>query len=274
MTAVSVIIPVYNREDTIIKALKSVVNQTFKDFELIVVDDGSTDDTVKKIQNSGIKVSLIVHAENYGVSAARNYGILKATSPLIAFLDSDDYWLPHKLQEQITFFKENIHAVACQTREKWIRKDRHVNPGLRHIKTGGDVFLNSLDLCMISPSAVMIKRSVFDDIGFFDEALTACEDYDLWLRLTSRYEVNLLETDGLVRIGSRSDQLSAKYHGMDSFRIFAASKLYRCLGEGFTYKNNILNTIEKKGIIFSNGCLKRNRVAEALFHLKLISILS
>lgn len=274
MTAVSVIIPVYNRQDTIIKALTSVVNQTFKDFEIIVVDDGSTDDTNKIIKASGIDFKLIVHSENDGVSSARNAGILKATSPLIAFLDSDDYWLPHKLQEQVSFFKENIHAVACQTREKWIRNNIRVNPGLRHIKSGGNIFLKSLDLCIISPSAVMIRRSVFDEIGLFDESLAACEDYDLWLRLTSRYEVHLLETDGLVRIGSRVDQLSAKYPGMDSFRIFAISKLYRNLGENFIHKDSISKTIKKKGRIYSKGCLKRNRFAESEFYSKLVSILS
>jgi len=274
MTMVSVIIPVYNRQDTVIRALKSVVSQTFRDFELIVVDDGSTDNTVKIIQASGIELNLIVHADNYGVSAARNTGILKANSNLIAFLDSDDYWLPHKLQEQVNFFKENIHAVACQTKEKWIRNDKQVNPGLRHIKSGGNIFLKSLDLCYISPSAIMIRRSVFDRIGLFDESLNVCEDYDLWLRLTSGHEVYLLDTDGLVRIGSRTDQLSSKYSGMDSFRIFAASKLYRNLEENFIYKDSVLKTIGKKGQIYSSGCLKRSRVAESGFYSKLVSILS
>ena len=213
MAAVSVIIPTFNRARKVSRAISSVLAQTFLDFELIVVDDGSSDGTKDMTARFGTRINLIAHTTNLGVSAARNTGIRRSSAPLIAFLDSDDYWLPEKLATQMSFFETQPHALACQTEEIWIRKGQRVNPGKRHIKPSGDIFESSLKLCLVSPSAVMLKRSLLDEVGLFDEHLPACEDYDLWLRISCRHPVYLLDRQLVIKEGGHKDQLSRHYRG-------------------------------------------------------------
>jgi glycosyltransferase involved in cell wall biosynthesis len=177
---VSVIIPTYNRGGMIRDAIASVLNQDFKDFELIVIDDGSTDDTPAILETFGRAIRIVRQA-NRGVSAARNQGIALASGKLLTFLDSDDLWLPQKLARQVHFFNTNADALICQTEEIWIRNGVRVNPKKRHHKFSGMIFEASLALCLVSPSAVMSRRALFDAVGLFDEALPACEDYDLWV---------------------------------------------------------------------------------------------
>ena len=192
MTTVSVIIPTFNRSRRAVRAITSVLFQTYKDFEIIVVDDGSTDGTHESIIPVLPYIKYIAHRKNSGVSAARNTGILASQSPLIAFLDSDDYWLPEKLAVQVDYFKQHPAAVACQTEEVWIRKGSRINPRKKHQKPSGDIFAPSLKLCLVSPSAVMLRRSLFDEVGLFDACLPACEDYDLWLRIACLYPIYLI----------------------------------------------------------------------------------
>ncbi|HDZ91168.1 MAG TPA: glycosyltransferase family 2 protein, partial [Deltaproteobacteria bacterium] len=171
MPAVSVIIPVFNRPQKVMRAISSVLFQTFTDYEVVVVNDGSTDGTGDALRRFGDKVRLLTHSSNLGVSAARNTGIRSSHAPLVAFLDSDDYWLPDKLSVQTRFFMGNPQALICQTDEFWIRNGRRVNPKRRHAKPSGDVFEPSLRLCLISPSAVMLRRTLLDEVGLFDEDL-------------------------------------------------------------------------------------------------------
>ena len=188
---VSVIIPTYNRGWIIKEAIDSVMVQDYRDFELIIVDDGSTDNT-PDILNSYRGDIKVFRQENQGVSAARNRGLAAASGRFIAFLDSDDLWLPRKLRRQVDFFSSNPDACICQTEEIWIRNNMRVNPKKRHKKPRGMIFEPSLALCLVSPSAVMIRRSLFEEVGGFDETLPACEDYDLWLRISCRYPVYLI----------------------------------------------------------------------------------
>jgi glycosyltransferase involved in cell wall biosynthesis len=273
VTEVSVIIPTFNRAQKVSRAISSALSQTFNDFEIIVIDDGSVDETSDVLAGFRDRITLISHSENLGVSAARNSGIKASQSPFIAFLDSDDYWLPEKLDAQVRYFMENPEAVACQPEEIWVRNGARVNPWKKHIKPSGDIFEQSLKLCVVSPSAVMVRRELLDEVGLFDEDFPVCEDYDLWLRIACRYPIYLVNTYLLVKEGGHSDQLSSMLKGMDRFRIKAMVKL---LEEGRLNQKQGLAVhceLEKKCRIYGNGCIKRGKKEEGEFFLKLPEIL-
>lgn len=261
---VSVIIPTYNRGWILKEAIDSVLAQDFTDFELIVVDDGSTDDT-KKILDDYNRDLVVIRQSNKGVSAARNRGINAAAGRLLAFLDSDDLWLPGKLATQVAFFDANPSAVINQTEEIWIRNGVRVNPKVRHHKFTGMIFERSLALCLVSPSAVMVKRSLFDEVGLFDEDLPACEDYDLWLRISWRYPVHLIETPFIIKRGGHADQLS-KAHSLDKFRIKALQNVIENGKLDADARQAAVRTLQKKCAIFAGGCRKRGKDAEARYY--------
>ncbi len=258
---VSVIIPSYNRGWIIKEAIDSVLAQDYRDFELIVVDDGSTDNTSEILDSYKDDIKVFFQ-DNNGVSAARNRGIAASLGQFVAFLDSDDLWLPQKLSTQVAFFNNTPDALICQTEELWIRNGIRVNPKKRHKKPSGMIFEPSLALCLVSPSAVMIRRSLFDRVGNFDETLPACEDYDLWLRITCRFPVHLIDTPLTVKRGGHSDQLSASV-GLDRFRIKAIKNIIESglLSRG-QYRAAI-KTLKKKCDIYAAGCRKRGRPEEA-----------
>ncbi len=265
--AVSVIIPTYNRQQPLRKAVDSVLDQTFSNFELIVVDDGSTDRTPELLADYGDALQVI-RQPNRGVSAARNRGISAASGDLLAFLDSDDRWLPGKLAAQVAFFHTRPEALICQTEEIWIRNGVRVNPGKRHQKPEGMIFVPSLDLCLVSPSAVMIRQTLLNDVGYFDESLPACEDYDLWLRISSRYPVHLIPTPLIVKYGGHPDQLS-RMPGLDRYRIRAIRKRLDS-GELTSFQANAARRVlMQKCRIYAGGCRKRGREEEAQYYLDL-----
>ncbi len=271
MPAVSVIIPTHNRALKVVRAISSVLYQVFRDYEIIVVDDGSTDETEKMLRQFKTRIRYVVHPVNQGVSKARNTGIAASSAPLIAFLDSDDYWLPGKLGAQTSFFNENPDDLICQTEETWIRNGRRVNPRKRHFKPSGDIFDASLSLCLVSPSAVMLKRSLLEEVGTFDEALPACEDYDLWLRVACRYPVHLILQPLVIKEGGHPDQLSARYRGMDRFRIKALAKLLTQSPLNASQRKATLKALSRKCHIYGTGCLKRGRKGEGSYYLELPS---
>ena len=264
---VSVIIPTFNREACLGRAVDSVLGQTFIDFELIVVDDGSTDDTTGLLDTYGDRLTRI-RQDNRGVSAARNAGIRICRGSLIAFLDSDDVWRPGKLERQVAFFHAHPRAVACQTEEIWIRNGKRVNPKKRHRKFSGMIFEKTLPLCLVSPSAVMIRRSLFDEVGLFDETLPACEDYDLWLRITWKYPVHLIDTPLIVKHGGHPDQLSSMPE-LDKYRIRSIKKILEraCLSEN--QRTAALAILAEKCKVYAGGCLKRGKLNEARYYLQL-----
>lgn len=258
---VSVIIPTYNRGWIIEEAIDSVLNQDFSDFELIVVDDGS-DDNTREILGAYANAITVLHQPNRGVSAARNRGIAEASGRLIAFLDSDDLWLPGKLTTQVKFFEENADAMINQTHEIWLRNGVRVNPKKRHHKFSGMIFERSLALCLVSPSAVMIRKSLFDIIGLFDERLPACEDYDLWLRISCRYPVHLIDFPLIIKRGGHNDQLS-KAAGLDKYRIQSLINIIDSnLLTPQQYKAAVI-ILREKSEVYANGCRKRGRQEEA-----------
>ena len=269
MSRVSVIIPTFNRARKVVRAVSSVLYQTFKDYEIIVVDDGSTDGTREALLSVNPHIKYLSHPKNMGVSTARNTGILASESPLIAFLDSDDYWLSEKLSRQVEYFAQHPKAVACQTEEIWIRNGRRINPRKKHLKPSGDIFGPSLKRCLVSPSAVMLRRSLLEEVGLFDPILPACEDYDLWLRISCLYPIYLIEEPLAFKEGGAPDQLSACYKGMDRFRIRALAKLI--MGNNLTgiQREDVLQELSSKCTIYGNGCLKRGKMEEGEFYLSL-----
>jgi glycosyltransferase involved in cell wall biosynthesis len=261
---VSVIIPTYNRADLVRQAVASVAAQTYRDFEIVVVDDGSTDST-GEVLSAGPELRLLRHGRRRGVSAARNTGIKAARGRWLAFLDSDDLWLPDKLARQIFLLESQPELLICQTEETWVRRGVKMNKPATHRKAAGRIFLPSLARCMISPSAVILHRQLLARHGGFDETLPAAEDYDLWLRLTWRYDVGLVEEPLVIKRGGHPDQLSAQW-GLDRFRIRALVKL---LGEPDLpepYARAARERLAVKSAIYAQGCEKRGRAAEAQFY--------
>ncbi len=253
---ISVIIPTYNRINTIKRAIDSVLNQTYKNFEVLIIDDGSTDNTGKFIENN-YKDSRInyFYSKNKGVSFARNLGIKKSSGEWIAFLDSDDEWLLDKLKKQYEIAKEGKYLLIHGD-EIWIKNSKRINQKNIHKKSGGDIFKRSLRLCLISPSAVMINRCLFDDVGVFDESFPVCEDYDLWLRITSRYNIGFINSPIITKYGGTDNQLSTKYKAMDYFRVLSMVKLLKDRRISSLNRDDIYKEIQYKSNILINGYKK------------------
>jgi glycosyltransferase involved in cell wall biosynthesis len=259
---VSVIIPTYNRSSFLIQAVESVLDQSFRNFELLIIDDGSIDETKDILKRFGERINYI-YQEHKGVSKARNLGIKLSKGRFISFLDSDDLWKKEKLARQIEVFNQNKELMICYTNEIWIRKGRFVNPKKKHQKYSGWIFDKCLPLCIVSLSSAMIKREVFDEIGLFDEKLLACEDYDFWLRASRRYFFYFIEEPLIIKRGGHSDQLSKKYWGMDRFRVKSLSRLLREDNLSKEEKNLVYFYLKEKCRILINGFLKRGRIEEA-----------
>ncbi len=256
---VSVIIPTYNRASFLKEALASVFSQTYRPLEVIVVDDGSTDETPRVV--SGLPIRY-VRGPRRGVAAARNRGIRLSCGDFLAFLDSDDLWLPEKIARQVDFFAKHPEAVAVQPEEIWIRRGRRVNPRKHHAKEGGFIFHRCVELCVVSPSGVMLRRRVLEEIGLFDETFPACEDYELWLRLSSRYPVHLISEPLLVKRGGHADQLS-RQPGLDWYRLLALRKILYDPVLTPAMRLLALRQALRKGYIFKTGALKRGRWSKA-----------
>ena len=256
----SVIIPTYNRAHVLSTAIDSVLNQEFKDFELIIVDDGSTDDTKQVINKYAQRVKYL-EQPNYGVSNARNNGIKLSSGKYIAFLDSDDYWHANKLQVQYDYIQLNPNTKLLHCDEIWIRNGKRVNPKKIHQKAGGDQFIRSMELCCISPSAVIVKKEVLDEFSGFDENYTVCEDYDLWLKITHRYKVDYIDEKLITKNGGHCDQLSAKYKAMDFWRL---KSLLTFLNKNMSEakKKALLHNIQTRIKILHKGYEKHAKFSE------------
>jgi glycosyltransferase involved in cell wall biosynthesis len=266
---VSVIIPTYNRKTMLQEAVASVLAQSFRDFELIVVDDGSTDGTAADLRSRCEARLRVLEQARRGVAAARNLGVRAARGEYIAFLDSDDTWLPRKLERQMDFMRAGPRRIS-QTEEIWIRDGRRVNPMKKHRKPSGDVFRASLELCLVSPSAVLMTRELFEEAGGFDESFEVCEDYDLWLRIAQNHAIDLLPELLVVKRGGHADQLSRSTWGFDRFRVRALKKVLDCGIEG-EKRAWAIDTLVRKARILAAGARKRNSESNALIYERLLA---
>ena len=244
------------------EAVDSVLGQSYRDFELVVIDDGSSDDTVQRLTAYGNRIRLH-HQENRGASAARNAGIGLARGTYIAFLDSDDLWLEDKLQAQMDLLTRDPQVKVCYTDEIWIRRGVRVNPKNKHRKYSGWILEKMLPLCIVSPSSVLIAREVLDRAGLFDESLPACEDYDLWLRIGIHYPFHLIDRPLIVKRGGRSDQLSRQHWGLDRYRVRALEKLLAHEGLDDRVRVAAIDCLMEKCEILRAGCCKRGKMRQA-----------
>ncbi len=265
----SIIIPTFNRKNFLKKAIDTVLMQSFNDFELIVVDDGSNDDTesmVKQYDDQRIKYFF---QDNHGPAHARNRGLEKARAKWIVFLDSDDWWLEGKLARTKECIDEFPEMKIFHTQEVWYRDGKLLNQKKEHRKPGGFVYKNALPLCCISISTVAIDKAVFSKVGTFDEALPACEDYDFWLRATHEFEVKLIDEYLTEKEGGRPDQLSSQW-GLDQYRIKALEKMLKNGKLNDEEYQETLKVFKKKCKVFGQGARKRGRISEAEYYEKLV----
>lgn len=195
---VSVIIPTYNRADLLPRAINSVLNQTFKDFELIVVDDGSTDNTKELISDFQKKDNRIqyIWQENSGAPAKpKNTGIKNSKGEFLAFLDSDDEWLPEKLEKQLKLFEKDkdLGIVGCNCWNIYVG-EKYRKTKYRIKNNTKDNPIRILEDCFIfSSSSVVIPRFVFNDVSLYDESFKVSDDWDLYIRILKKYRFNFVD---------------------------------------------------------------------------------
>lgn len=261
---ISVVIPTYNRFEVLKRALASVYAQSYMPKEIIVIDDGSADNT-SQIQQLFPLIKYI-YQKNSGVSSARNLGIKNSTCQWIAFLDSDDTWHEDKLGEQVAFHKQNPQILMSYTDEKWIRADVEVKMPKKFFKFGGDIFTKCLSHCIIAPSATLIHASLFNKVGGFDESLEVCEDYDMWLRISAQEQIGLVDKKLITKYGGDKDQLSMKHWGMDRFRVQALEKLLTEAKLTKEYQDLSIEMLSQKYKFLLKGAHKYNRVEDVVYY--------
>jgi glycosyltransferase involved in cell wall biosynthesis len=265
---VSVIIPTFNRWPMVAAAVASVMAQRSVDFELIIVDDGSTDETRARLPHLLEEMDAqhpirILRTTNRGPAAARNYGVAEARAPFISFLDSDDLWRPDKLKQQLEYMMKKPECLASQTEEIWLRQGIRVNPGQRHRKRDGVFFIQSLRTCLVSPSAMIMRTSLFRKLGGFDQDLRAAEDYDLWLRLLLECPIELLPEPLVIRRSGHPGQLSATVAAIDRFRVLSLLKLLRRNDLRRDQREAVCDALIEKCRIYGNGAARRGNWKEA-----------
>ena len=260
MTYISVIIPTFNRANHVLEAVQSVLKQTRRPDEILLIDDGSTDQTRTRLQPFMGEIRYFFQKQS-GVSAARNLGIREAKGEWLAFLDSDDLWKPKKLQRQVDLL-QSIPLKVCYTDEEWRKNGTWMNQKKKHRKVSGFIYAHCLPLCIISPSSVIVHRSVFETAGLFDESLPACEDYDLWLRISSRFEIAFIPERLIVKRAGSWPQLSEQA-GLDKYRICALKKMLSQDSLDADLRIKTYDMLAEKCRIYALGCRKHQRSEEA-----------
>jgi len=256
---VSIIIPTYNRYDLLLGAIESIKNQTYKNFEIIIVDDGSIDKTCRLQSDKSV---VYLHQKNKGPAAARNSGVKLAKGEWIAFLDSDDLWCREKLRLQMDFVKENSEYNIFYTDESWIRNGKYVNKKKFHKKYHNWIYPQCLKLCFVGISTLLIKKNLWKKFGGMDETMPVAEDYDLWLRLAAENKFFYIDKELVIRSGGRDDQLSISFRGMDKYRIIALQKMMEEGALKAEWKKLTCDELIKKCEIYMTGCEKHGKTDE------------
>lgn len=273
MIGISVIVPTYNREKLLRRSLDSVAGQSLCCDEIIVVDDGSTDNSRAVISECKTRSSIPVRylfQENKGPAAARNFGIRESKYNVLAFLDSDDHWEKKKLEFQYSSFVEQPDMMISHTKERWLRRGEHLNQKKKHQPGNGNIFKHCLQLCAVGMSTVMVRKELFEHVGFFNEEYRCCEDYDMWIRTSCRYPFLLVEHPLTVKEGGREDQVSYQFRiGMDKLRISSILDLVQRQYLSFEQLQMAYSELRKKCLVYGKGCLKYHKVEEGKKYLEL-----
>ena len=264
---ISVIIPTYNRAGVLLeKAIASVLAQTQVELELLVVDDGSTDQTQDFLKTYQGKIRNL-HQENKGPAAARNLGIKEARYDVLAFLDSDDWWHDKKLVTQARAMAKQPDYLISHTDEVWYRRGAFLNQKKKHARPHGNIFEHCLPLCCVGMSTVMVRRDFFNRVGLFDETLPCCEDYELWLRASLSLPFLKVDEPLTYKQGGRDDQVSYQFRvGMDRFRIRAMEGVAELKHCSPNQRLALAHEISKKAKIYAKGCRKHGRPDEAAIY--------
>lgn len=294
--SVSVVIPAYNRADMTLEALWSVLVQSRPPRELIVVDDGSTDDTVDRVERAATLVAAagvrtvveVVRLSHCGrPGAVRNRGVDRAGGDWIAFLDSDDLWASTKLEESLAAAGDTGRDLV-HTRELWLRNGREISQRSMTHAREGDIFADALVKCIVGPSTVVLRRGLFVEAGGFREDLEVAEDYELWLRILRDRSVAYVDAPLTVKRAGHGDQLSERYGRIEEFRIAALLPLVEsgffrggpAAASGPTHRSSSADAIAaeaspparqalaeaelaRKCRVFAAGAEKRGRMEEA-----------
>ncbi len=252
---VSIVIPTYNREAVLPRAIRSALRQTWQNFELIIVDDGSADRTEQAVSAfRDDRIRYVRLEKNGGVSHARNVGIAMAESEYIALLDSDDEWLPDKLERQMRVMLQasgRVGMVYCRMERKdwedetgvWPRRDQD------SAKLQGDMLLSLLQMNVIGAPTMLIRRSCLTQVGAFDEGLRCLEDWELVLRIAEQYEIGFVE-DILVEVHYSPGSVSTQYQGYVETRCYMIAKYWKVMADHGILKDvmgNLLLTARQIG---------------------------
>lgn len=296
---ISVIIPVYNRPQLALEAVRSVLFQSYPQLECILVDDGSTDppDEVRRLFAADPRFRYLQIEHTGKPGAARNRGVAAARYDLIAFLDSDDLWLPRKLELQVAALLQTVREGAggsgndgrgtlalVHSKEIWLRNEKIVSQKRHRHRRRGDVFPDALKKCMIGPSTVLMRRDVYQALGGFREDLEIAEDYELWLRLAALYPVEYVDEPLIVKRAGHGEQLSEKYGHIELFRLQGLEDLVRSrwfaqlarnpdrelpgspaltAARACELQQTAAAELAEKCAIYAAGCRKRGKSAEA-----------
>ena len=277
------IITTYQRPHALGRALRSVLQQTLRPSNVLVVDDANLTETqsvilatteriVREDPARHLPAIVVIPNQGQGISAARNTGIRHAQSAWLAFLDDDDEWRPAKMHQQAKAVQAAAKQLRlCHTDEVWLRNGRHLNQSAHHKKTGGAIYARCLERCCISPSAVLMARSLVEAYGMFDPKLAVCEDYDMWLRICAYEEVAYVPEPLVVKHGGHADQLSRRHWGMDRFRVRALIKMMRDHHLDPAKHAATRTMLIKKLTILAQGAKKRNNRRRHRYYMDLLA---
>lgn len=265
---VLIVIPAYNRLPFLARSIRSVLGQSFTDYRLVVVDDASTEDLSscrKVVEESGH--TWLALSENQGPAKARNEGASQMPFDWVMFLDSDDVWMPDKVEKQMAWHLANPEVRISQVKERWIRNGSPFKKPAHLKQPEGEIFADCVERCSIGPSCVAIRHDLWAESGGFDEWFRVCEDYELWLRIASREMIGLIPGPELMdKHGGHSDQLSTAVPALDRFRFVALAQFLNSRKTlPAPQREIVMKALNEKKTILGKGAAKRGRDEWATF---------